>query len=344
MKKILAALLIACVSLAHAQTFVRQGGAIYNAASGAYVGHINLNTGKEELLTATLGSGLTATAVICTDSAKALTSTCSSATPSFAATTVTTLNKVTITAPATGSTLTITDGKVLTASNTLTLAGTDSTVMTFPTTSATIARTDAANTFTGTQTFSGATALNGGVTSTGAGTVFSAPSGGTNAIIFDLINTSGRAYFGIDNSAGGAFSGSSAYAAFFGNIGNNKLQFATNNTVRGEFAADGTLLLKQGLARTYLANSSASYSVGVNDTNITTNVAGTTTLTLPAAATYPGREIVVRTITAQTTISASSNVVPCVGGSAGTAILAATAGKWAVLVSDGSNWQIQMCN
>lgn len=38
--------------------------------------------------------------------------------------------------------------------NSLTLAGTDTTTMTFPSTSATIARTDAAQTFTGTQTFS----------------------------------------------------------------------------------------------------------------------------------------------------------------------------------------------
>jgi hypothetical protein len=66
-----------------------------------------------------------------------------------------TVNKVTITAPATAATLTIADGKTLTASNTLALAGTDSTTMTFPATSATIARTDAANTFAGTQTFSG---------------------------------------------------------------------------------------------------------------------------------------------------------------------------------------------
>lgn len=52
------------------------------------------------------------------------------------------------------SSLTLGNGKVLTVSNTLTLAGTDSTTMTFPSTSASIARTDAAQTFTGTQTFS----------------------------------------------------------------------------------------------------------------------------------------------------------------------------------------------
>jgi hypothetical protein len=44
-------------------------------------------------------------------------------------------------------------GKKLTVSNTITLAGTDGTTMTFPTTSATLARIDAANTFTGTNTF-----------------------------------------------------------------------------------------------------------------------------------------------------------------------------------------------
>lgn len=46
-----------------------------------------------------------------------------------------TVNKVTITAPATSSTLTIADGKTLTANNSIELAGTDSTTMTFPATS-----------------------------------------------------------------------------------------------------------------------------------------------------------------------------------------------------------------
>lgn len=51
-------------------------------------------------------------------------------------------------------TLTITNAKTFAVTNTLTLSGTDSTVMTFPSTSATIARTDAANTFTGASTAS----------------------------------------------------------------------------------------------------------------------------------------------------------------------------------------------
>lgn len=75
-------------------------------------------------------------------------------TPTLGVATATSINKVAITAPATSATLTIADGKALAVSNSLTLAGSDSTTMTFPSTSATIARTDAANTFTGIQTFS----------------------------------------------------------------------------------------------------------------------------------------------------------------------------------------------
>lgn len=88
----------------------------------------------------------------------------------------------------------------------------------------------------------------------------------------------------------------------------------------------------------------ATYSVAATDTSIIANKAGTVTLTLPSASAYPGRSLNVRTIQAQTVVSDASNVVPLAGGSAGTAILAATAGKWAKLQSDGSNWQIMEAN
>ena len=70
------------------------------------------------------------------------------------------------------------------------------------------------------------------------------------------------------------------------------------------------------------------------------NGAGSITATLPAASSWTGREVMIKTIAAQTVVSASSNVVPIAGGAAGTAILAATAGAWATLVSDGTNWVI----
>lgn len=58
--------------------------------------------------------------------------------------------------------LVIASGKTATVNNTLTLAGTDGTVMTFPSTNATIARTDAANSFTGVQTVASTTATPAG--------------------------------------------------------------------------------------------------------------------------------------------------------------------------------------
>ncbi len=77
-------------------------------------------------------------------------------TPALGVATATSVNKVAITAPATSATLTIADGKTLTCNNSITFAGTDATTMTFPSSNASIARTDAAQTFTGTQTFAGA--------------------------------------------------------------------------------------------------------------------------------------------------------------------------------------------
>ena len=86
-------------------------------------------------------------------------------TPALGVATATSVNKLAITAPATNATLTIANGKTATINNTLTLAGTDSTTMTFPTTSATVARTDASNVFTGHQTIEGITST--GATGTG---------------------------------------------------------------------------------------------------------------------------------------------------------------------------------
>lgn len=70
-------------------------------------------------------------------------------TPILGVATATSINGLTITT-STGA-LTIANGKTATFNNTITFAGTDSTQMTFPSSSATIARTDAGQTFTGTQ-------------------------------------------------------------------------------------------------------------------------------------------------------------------------------------------------
>lgn len=90
-------------------------------------------------------------------------------TPNIGVATATSINGNTFT---TGTyTLTGTAGKTLTFNNSITLAGTDGTTMTFPGTSATLARTDAANTFTGVQTFSSAPVLSTGTATVGGNTI-----------------------------------------------------------------------------------------------------------------------------------------------------------------------------
>lgn len=84
----------------------------------------------------------------------------------------------------------------------------------------------------------------------------------------------------------------------------------------------------------------ANFTVAQNENNLICNGSGAITVTLPSAASWPGREIRIKTIAAQAVSSASSNVKPVTSDTAGTAILAGTDGEWAILVSDGSNWVV----
>jgi hypothetical protein len=84
----------------------------------------------------------------------------------------------------------------------------------------------------------------------------------------------------------------------------------------------------------------STYVVLDQDEYLTANRAGTITVTLPAPATWPGRVLNIKTIQAQSVVSNASNVVPIDDSVAGTAILPATDGSWAQLVSDGTNWVI----
>ena len=84
----------------------------------------------------------------------------------------------------------------------------------------------------------------------------------------------------------------------------------------------------------------ASFTVADSETHIVCNGGASITVTLPSASLWAGREIFIKTIAAQTVVSASSNVKPIASNTAGTAILAGTAGTWALLVSDGTNWVV----
>ena len=83
----------------------------------------------------------------------------------------------------------------------------------------------------------------------------------------------------------------------------------------------------------------ADWTLAATETMLISDRGATNTVTLPDAATHPGRVVFVKTIQAFTVVSASSNVIPRIGGAAGTAILAGTDGAWAMLVSNGTAWE-----
>lgn len=87
-----------------------------------------------------------------------------------------------------------------------------------------------------------------------------------------------------------------------------------------------------------------SFTLGANENEVICNGSASITVTLPAASGWVGRKVRLKTIAAFTVVSASSNVKPLDTDTAGTAILAATAGKWAELVSDGTNWIVMAGN
>lgn len=78
--------------------------------------------------------------------------------------------------------------------------------------------------------------------------------------------------------------------------------------------------------------------------SIVCNGSASITVTLPDPVKWAGRQLYIKTIAAYTVISASSNTKPIDTNTPGTALLSATTGKWAHLVSDGTYWVIMAGN
>jgi hypothetical protein len=102
-----------------------------------------------------------------------------------------------------------------------------------------------------------------------------------------------------------------------------------------------TRIVNGAFGRVVPVTKTADFTVATNENWLINNKTGSPcVVTLPAASSFTGREIMLLNYQAQTVVSASANVVPLVGGAAGTAILSANAGRWATLVSDATNWLI----
>ena len=84
----------------------------------------------------------------------------------------------------------------------------------------------------------------------------------------------------------------------------------------------------------------ASFTLADVENFIVCNGAGSITVTFPSAAVSAGRVVWIKTIAAQTVVSAATNVKPIGTNTAGTSILAASAGAWAMLVCDGTDWVV----
>lgn len=124
-------------------------------------------------------------------------------TPALGAATATSINRVSFTQPATGSTLTIADGKTLTASNTLTFTGTDASSVAFGA-GGTVAFVGSANAFTGANTFVNATGQTFRQAANNDGIVIRGRAGGTsgfNATLDTATLTVSRTYSLPDHGA-----------------------------------------------------------------------------------------------------------------------------------------------
>lgn len=94
-------------------------------------------------------------------------------------------------------------------------------------------------------------------------------------------------------------------------------------------------------SRPSVVTKTADFTLADTEGWVINNKSGSTcVVTLPAASSWGGRSVVFKNLQLQTLVSASSNVVPLIGGAAGTAILPGLVGAWATLVSDGTNWVV----
>ena len=117
-----------------------------------------------------------------------------------------------------------------------------------------------------------------------------------------------------------------------GNVGIKVSGNLSTLTVNGSFASKSPSIVN-----------AATYTVAATDGSLRFTTTDCT-VTLPTASSFPGRILYLNTITANSAISASANVIPLGSNTAGTAILAATAGKFAMLQSDGTSWITMMSN
>jgi hypothetical protein len=129
---------------------------------------------------------------------------------------------------------------------------------------------------------------------------------------------------------------------YFGSNTIDVIEALTASNAVGIYA--GSIVNAGSLSETAITTvTAATYVVTQFGTNrtIICNFAGTITLSLPLEA---GRKLSLVNQTANTVVNDSASVVPLGSTGVGTAILAATAGKWCELLCDGTKWFVIAAN
>lgn len=145
----------------------------------------------------------------------------------------------------------------------------------------------------------------------------------------------------LSGSVVSALRATAAGVALVGTTTAHSFLLRTNDVTRVTIDTNGLTQLAGSFSRGLPVTKTGDFTLAATENWVLNNKGSACVVTLPAAASYPGREVMFTNIGGAFALtSASSNVVPKEGGSAGTAILAATDGVWATLVSDGTNWII----
>lgn len=104
--------------------------------------------------------------------------------------------------------------------------------------------------------------------------------------------------------------------------------------VRGSFGRGNPTVISSG----------TTYTVRPTDNWIINSQGSTLTITMPSPALWPGREIGIKNTAPVTIQSASSNIVNRSESTSTQQTIVSGDGLWAILVSDGTNWQIMATN
>lgn len=199
----------------------------------------------------------------------------------------------------------------------------------------------------GAATLTGAT-LNIPQYSGGSGTVtnisVTAPLTITNPTTTPLIQinaANGTSSSGIVTTGIQQFGGAKTFNANLTTNGNMEVDGTMNVDLKATF---GAAIKATSLERNVVNTTGTSITLGIATTWLNIHQSGNFTVTLPNAATYPGKEIHIRNSSTGVVLSASSNIIaPDVSHAGATTTLiisGVTPAHFATLVSDGTNWVI----